>query len=477
MDRLMKLDQEKTSFSRTSLFLWVSLACMLGLAGCGDGDKPAAGSSGSSSGGGGKTKTGPATGRFLDAAVSGLAYAAPSGSGVTDEKGVFKYNHGDTVEFKLGGLSLGKAKGAAIVTPIDLVGEDNENRLQNLLILLQSLDMDGNPANGISIPSAAASAVPASLNLDSDPAAFASSPELQKAREAGGISGAVKTAKEAKANFLTQGIGMLGTHIWVKQHDGTASVIRISQDGSGEYLEGEATPDDSCDTNRVCGGSLVSKAGVEYGVARLPEVGGRGFKVAVQPSIDTNLHAGLSHPRPNWRVRTDGSDLITSDIFTVQRKREQKSLFGELFHIAGTLEISSSKEPIKTEVREVRFEPLENDPKGIVGAWAADPAAIKTPTYFFFSNGKFMLVDPVGDPERDGHESCGGPGVEFASYTYDAGSKAFGIKSFTYDTNGCAGFSENEPVSLNMSADGNTATVETKNKSGQGKITLYRVSK
>jgi hypothetical protein len=337
--------------------------------------------------------------------------------------------------------------------------------------------MDGNPANGISIPSAAASAVPASLNLDSDPAAFASSPELQKAREAGGISGAVKTAKEAKANFLTQGIGMLGTHIWVKQHDGTASVIRISQDGSGEYLEGEATPDDSCATKRVGGGSLVSKAGVEYGVARLPEVGGRGFKVAVQPSIDTNLHAGLSHPRPNWRVRTDGSDLITSDIFTVQRKREQKSLFGELFHIAGTLEISSSKEPIKTEVREVRFEPLENDPKGIVGAWAADPAAIKTPTYFFFSNGKFMLVDPVGDPERDGHESCGGPGVEFASYTYDAGSKAFGIKSFTYDTNGCAGFSENEPVSLNMSADGNTATVETKNKSGQGKITLYRVSK
>src|SRR5688500_4805861 len=122
----MKFNQKKTNFS------WVSLACLLGLVACGDGDKPAANSPGSS-GGGGKTQTGPATGRFLDAAVSGDAYAAPSGSGVTDEKGVFKYNHGDTVEFKLGSLNLGKAKGAAIITPIELAGADNENRLQNLL--------------------------------------------------------------------------------------------------------------------------------------------------------------------------------------------------------------------------------------------------------------------------------------------------------------------------------------------------------
>ena len=472
----MKFNQKKTHFSWVPLFSWAPVVCILGLAACGDGDKPSTNSP-SASGGGGKTQTGPATGRFLDAAVSGVAYIAPSGSGTTDENGLFKYNHGDTVEFKLGGLSLGKAKGAAIITPIELAGEENDKRLQNLLVLLQSLDADGNPANGISIPASAASAVTAAINLDSDPAAFAASPDLQKAREAGGVAGPVKTVAQARAHFLSQGVGMLGTHIWIKQHDGTASVIRVATDGSGEYLEGEATPDDSCDTNRVCGGSLVSKAGVEYGVARLSAVDGRGFKVAVEPAIDTNLHAGLSHPRPTWRLRTDGSDLITSDIFTVQRKREQKSLFGELFHIAGTLEISSSKEPIKTEVRETRFLPLENDPKGIVGAWAADPAAIKTPTYFFFSNGKFMLVDPIGDPAREGHESCGGPGVEFASYTYDAGSKAFAIKSFTYDTNGCAGFSETEPVSLNMSADGNTATVETKSKSGQGQIALHRVSR
>jgi hypothetical protein len=349
--------------------------------------------------------------------------------------------------------------------------------LRNILVLFQSLDADGNPENGISIPDNAAAALSASINLDSEPAAFAASPELQKVREAAGISGPIKTPVQATRHFLSQGMAMLGNQVWVKQDDGTASIVRIAgsgADGAGEYLQGEASPDDSCDTNRVCGGSLVSKAGVEYGTAHLSGVNNRGFKFAAKPVIDTNLQAGLSHPRPNWRVRSDGYDLITSDIFTVQRKREQKSLFGELFHIAGTLEISSSKEPIQTEVKESHFSPMENDPKGITGAWTADPATMKTPIYLFFSNGKYMMVDPIGDIKTADHESCGDPGVEFASYTYDSGGKTLNIKGFTYDTNGCAGFSTNGPVSFNIDADGKTATLNTQDKRT---LTLHRVSK
>ncbi len=450
------------------------LAFVLALASCGESKGPSSGSSSSgNASGGGKAEKGPATGRLLDTAVGGVAYASPSGSGTTDEKGIFKYNHGDTVEFKLGSLILGKPKGAAIVTPMELAGESNA-RLHNLLILFQSLDADGDPENGISIPASAAAAIGASINLDGDAAAFSASTELQKAREAGGIAGPAKTQKQADAHFLSQGIGLLSTNIWVKHDGAAASVIRASAGKGGEYLEGEATPDDSCDANRVCGGNLVSKAGVEYGAASVSEFDTRGFKFIGKPEIDTNLQAGLSHPRSTWRLRTDGSDLIASDIVTVQRERKQASLFGELFHIAGTLEVSSSKEPIKTEVKESRYSRMENEPKGIVGAWAANPAMIKTQTYFFFSNGKFMMVDPIGDPERDGHASCGGPGIEFSSYIYDSGSKALTLKGFTYDTNGCAGFSDDGAASFDISADGNTAKVDTKNKTT---LTLHRVSK
>jgi len=424
------------------------------------------------SSGGGKPQTGPTAGILPDTA--GVAYLASSGAaGTTDEKGVYKYNHGDTVEFKLGSLIIGKVKGTPVITPIELAG-DSSARLQNLLILLQSLDVDGNLENGISIPANAAASLSASINLDSDPAAFVASPELRKAREDGGIAGAVKTAKQANNHFLSQGINRLSTNIWVGYDDAWASVIRISAAGDGEYLQAEATPDDSCDANRVCGGNLVSKAGVEYGAASISEFDTRGFKFVGMPAIDTNLQGGLSHPRPTWRVRTDGSELITSDIVTVPRERKQKSLFGELFHIAGTLEISSSKEPIKTEVKESRFARMENDPKGIVGAWVPDTTTIKTPTYFFFSNGKFLMADPIGDPERAGHESCGGPGIEFASYNYDAAGNALTVKGFTYDTNGCAGFSGSEASSFKLGADGNTATLETKNGPV---LTLHRISK
>lgn len=444
---------------------WVPLipaVLLLALAACDGGEK--GGGSGAV-----KPETGPTTGIFTDAAVAGIAYVAASGAaGTTDERGSYKYNHGDTVEFKLGSMILGKVKGAPIVTPIELAA-DNGNRLQNILVLLQSLDMDGNPENGISIPADAAAAV-SSLNLDGDVAAFAASAELQKAREAGGIAGPVRTLEQAGAHFLSQGVTLLSTDVWVSYDDTTAVVIRASTVGTGEYLQGEATPDDSCDANRVCGSKLVSKAGVEYGAARMSEFDTRGFKFAGEPMIDTNLQAGLSHLRPNWRIRIDGAGLVATDIVAAPSElKPATSAFNP-----GALIKTTAEEPTKTMVKESRYPRMENDPKGIVGAWVVDISTIKTQTYLFFPNGKFLMVDPIGDPERPGYTSCGDPGVEFASYSYDAGSSALKVKGFTYDSNGCAGFSANEATSFKLAADGATAIVETK---GAAPITLHRISR
>ena len=444
---------------------WVSLipaVLLLALAACDGGEK--GGGSGAV-----KPETGPTTGIFTDAAVAGIAYVAASGAaGTTDERGSYKYNHGDTVEFKLGSMILGKVKGAPIVTPIELAA-DNGNRLQNILVLLQSLDMDGNPENGISIPADAAAAV-SSLNLDGDVAAFAASAELKKAREAGGIAGPVRTLEQAGAHFLSQGVTLLSTDVWVSYDDTTAVVIRASTVGTGEYLQGEATPDDSCDANRVCGSKLVSKAGVEYGAARMSEFDTRGFKFAGEPVIDTNLQAGLSHLRPNWRIRIDGAGLVATDIVAAPSElKPATSAFNP-----GALIKTTAEEPTKTMVKESRYPRMENDPKGIVGAWVVDISTIKTQTYLFFPNGKLLMVDPIGDPERPGYTSCGDPGVEFASYSYDAGSSTLKVKGFTYDSNGCAGFSANEATSFKLAADGATAIVETK---GAAPITLHRISR
>ncbi len=455
----MKFNQ----MNRMANWVWLmSVAFIMGLIACSDGNES-------------KHATGQTTGKLTAAsAVSGVTYSTSSKmAGITDASGIYNYNHGDMVEFKLGSLILGNVKAAVIVTPIDLAGGNN-TRLENLLVLLQSLDSDNDPGNGISIPANAADAVSASINLDSDSTTFVTSPALQSVRQAGGIAGEVKTVAEARAHFLTQAMSLLSTDVWVKHDDKTATVIRMSVSNAGEYLFGEATPDDPCDINLVCGSKPISKAGVEYGGGSVSEFDTRGFKFIGVPTIDTNLQAGLSHLRPDWRIYTDGFELITTDIVVAPREREQSSLFGELFHIAKPLKLSSSKEPIKTMIKEVRFSKMENISSGIVGAWVFDNAAIKTQTLLFFSNGKYLMVDPIGDLNREGHESCGDPGIEFTSYVYDATTNKLKLKGFTYNTNGCAGFSDNDPTTFEVDADGNIATLETKNGSS---YILHRVSK
>ena len=80
------------------------------------------------------------------------------------------------------------------------------------------------------------------------------------------------------------------------------------------------------------------------------------------------------------------------------------------------------------------------------------------------------MVDPVGDVDRD----CAEPGVEFSSYTYDAPTKKLNLKGFTYNTNGCDGFSDNEPATFSIDTDGNKATLKTKDNSS---YVLHRVSR
>jgi hypothetical protein len=92
------------------------------------------------------------TGYFIDAPVANCEYETSSGKkGRTGSKGEFHYKKGDKVKFKLGELDLGEATPASdgLVTPASLT-VDNESKVR-LLRVLQALDSDNNPSNGITI--------------------------------------------------------------------------------------------------------------------------------------------------------------------------------------------------------------------------------------------------------------------------------------------------------------------------------------
>ena len=101
-------------------------------------------------------------GVFIDSPVGGINYATPTQKGVTKADGIFEYLAGETVTFSVGGLKLGSTAGKPVVSPLDIVPDAkdaSDQRVVNISVLLQTLDQDGDPANGIMIAEKTASFV------------------------------------------------------------------------------------------------------------------------------------------------------------------------------------------------------------------------------------------------------------------------------------------------------------------------------
>lgn len=411
---------------------WATVALSAALAACGGGsDSPA------TSGVTTPSKIGSSIGVLSDAAVQGVAFSTSSGvTGTTNALGQYSYNPGDTVSFKLGTLTLGTAPAAALVTPIELAG-GSANKLQNLLVLLQSLDTDGVAANGISIPAAAAAAVTAGIDLASAPAGFASTANtgLVAAQTAGGISRPITSSGAAAAHFLDQSRALLSSQVWIGSYDNGAGLIFQRFGADGTYLNAQIGPSE--------GGGM---SGVEYGTALATSVDARGFAAAPKPEVDTNGTWGLSHPSACDRVRVQGDRLIYDD--------------------APASCVSVGTFPLQK---------APNDNTGIVGVWALDSASIvKAQTFVFWADGRYAMIDAVGDTVNN----CGGPGVEYGTYAYNSTTRAFKVLTVTVDTNGCAGLRDSSSgelasFTITLSADGSTFSAAA----GAETFALFRVSR
>ncbi len=129
--------------------------------------------------GGGAGAAGLLQGVFLDSAVEGISYTGGGASGTTNSSGIFNYTAGSKVTFSIGGITLGTATGKATVTPIDVAGatDESDQRVINMIRLLQTLDDDGNPDNGIKITSTTRNAAKniTSVDFNQSPSGFTGS--------------------------------------------------------------------------------------------------------------------------------------------------------------------------------------------------------------------------------------------------------------------------------------------------------------
>ena len=137
-------------------------------------------------------------GVFVDSPVEGLAYKTATLSGVTDVNGTFIYREqelevgketitiGEIITFLVGDIVLGLGIANEIVTPVDLVDEAVEElspeqnpTVTNISRFLMSLDVDGDPDNGISISQKIRDACRGrSINFNQSVADFETDPEV-----------------------------------------------------------------------------------------------------------------------------------------------------------------------------------------------------------------------------------------------------------------------------------------------------------
>jgi len=119
------------------------------------------------------------SGTFVDSPVQGLTFTTETGDGVTDANGTFDYRDGESVTFSIGDTRLPSTPAAERLTPVDLAaGSDDPTAMTiNIASLLQSLDRDGDPSNGIDITAEAAASASA-IEFDVDIETFARDPAV-----------------------------------------------------------------------------------------------------------------------------------------------------------------------------------------------------------------------------------------------------------------------------------------------------------
>ncbi|OGO23055.1 MAG: hypothetical protein A2144_11945 [Chloroflexi bacterium RBG_16_50_9] len=128
-------------------------------------------------------------GVFCDGPVQGLEYETQTLSGITNEKGEFKYRAGETVTFSIGGFVIGSAVGDKRATPADLiieVGGDvkkiRNQKVTNIARFLQSLDGGGDLEKGVIITDKTRNVVNKyryKINFDQSEEAFTEDPNIK----------------------------------------------------------------------------------------------------------------------------------------------------------------------------------------------------------------------------------------------------------------------------------------------------------
>lgn len=384
--------------------------------------------------GGGGSSNSPSVGTFVDSPVINISYRTETQSGVTNSRGEFSYFPGETVTFFIGDLEFPSVLAAEVVTPLDMAGTEDvfHHMVINIIRLLQSLDKDGNPDNGITITDSAKHNAVA-LDFDLSVITFQSLSEVTSLIANGGQDASMSelvSVIEATLHLilslaLSEGsFGLadpdyfLGT--WRGTHpDRDFALFSFFEDGS--YVHAE-----------VGDMGIGEMPGMEWGT----RIEGQSFFRATQ-SFDGNGSAGLNMFKP-------GPPELTRAFLSQSPVNEDSSLI--------------VAEPADDSVFEnaIQFRKILSE--GLLGAWVSTSSEAEFLMIAFFEDGTYFH----GEIDRDDPELMSG--MELGTYSRDEETGLLTVTQ-TFDNNGDAGLTDFTGIGapdifVHQSGDTLTATID-----------------
>ena len=388
-----------------------------------------------SCGGGGGSANPPSVGVFVDSPVINIGYRTATQNGVTNSRGEFKYYPGETVTFFIGALEFPPVLADKIVTPLDIANTDDvfDPMVVNISRLLQTLDKDGNPANGITITNTAKSNA-LRLNFDLSVQSFATAARnlVQNGGQDSPPSELVSVI-QAVLHLITQTV--FGS-LQQSPPDFDRFIIGTWR-GSNDKRDFELLSvfEDGHYVHAVTGDlGLNEVPGMEWGTLSSNE---QGFGQTAQ-EFDSNGSAGFSGPHSSDSVRWTFQDA----------------------------EASHAHPPITVAEGVVVFTRIQSE--GLLGTWVSTTTDAELLTVSFFDDNTYFyaIVD------RD--DSTLMSGMELGTYSRDSNTGLLTVTQ-TFDNNASAGFTHfvgagapnlfaevnGDSLTLSMDNDGDTLIDQT----------------
>jgi len=349
-------------------------------------------------------------GVFLDSAVGNLSYRTASQNGSTDSQGRFNYVEGEDVTFSIGTLDFPVVKAAGVITPMTLSGDAalSNQQVTNIAILLQSLDTNSNPDDGITIPVGAASAASASIDL--------------------GVPTAEFIITEAVTNMVA--------------NSGSDTTTLVSAQAAQDHLQSTI----ESQTPYVRSWSIIT-GDSESHLIFFPD---NTFVYAENDALEPNgLELG------NYSYDT-ASDNMTLSITFDNNGPGTDSGVGDIGKdVVNDIVLSNNNETMAIANGALTFTADDLDTSSIVGAWSITHQH-ESQHLILYSNNTFIYAEnDLTEPN----------GLELGTYAYDAGTGKI-TYTITYDDNGpgqdsgLGDIGTLEPIDIALENGANTLSID-----------------